>query len=246
MSLDVDIVRDGSVCPKPPTVTPDSVTLSGPIHPTNESATFTASASNPNGTPAYHFWVALPNGTWDDRQNDSTHNTFTLQTSTTGDYVEAVKVMGQAQVAAGEWNMAQTTLPGGVFNGSTVSVHSNAMAHWPKGYGHPDRGVQRLLRRAVSVLVPVARWRVAGPGRVLAANNPHDALESNVFRQVAYSTAGQVVVSPATQTVGAHHSAAVSVTFTGEDRHGNRMANFSGMLTLSDNGAGSGISVGGV
>jgi hypothetical protein len=84
-----------------PTVTPGSVSLSGPIHPTNGSATFTANASDPGGTPEYQFWVESPTGTWSDMQNYSTTNTFTLATPSAGDYLVVVDVMDQAQVAAG-------------------------------------------------------------------------------------------------------------------------------------------------
>ena len=85
-----------------PTVTPGSVTLSGPIHPTNGTATFSASASDPNGTAEYQFWVESPTGQWTDMQNYSTNNTFTLATPSAGDYLVAVEVLDQAQVAAGE------------------------------------------------------------------------------------------------------------------------------------------------
>ena len=59
-------------------------------------------------------------------QNYSTNNMFTLSTLSAGDYLVAVDVMDQAQVAAADWSLAQTTLSDGVFNGSTLSVQSNA------------------------------------------------------------------------------------------------------------------------
>ena len=116
-----------------PTVTPGSVPLSGPIRPTNGSATFAASARDPNGTAEYPFWVESPSGQWRDAQNHSTSNTFALATPAPGDYVVVVDVLDQAQVAAGPWSLAQTTLPDGVFNGSTVSVASNARGEVAKG-----------------------------------------------------------------------------------------------------------------
>ena len=47
-----------------PTVTPGNVPLSGPIRPTNGSATFAASARDLNGTAEYQFWVESPSGQW--------------------------------------------------------------------------------------------------------------------------------------------------------------------------------------
>ena len=255
-----------------PTVTPGSVTLSGPITPPNGTATFTASASDPNGTAEYQFWVESPNGAWSDMQNYSTNNTFTLSTPSAGDYLVAVEVMDQAQVAAGDWSMAQTTLPDGVFNGSSLSVKSNASGEVAKGQ------TVTLTATATNVFSPLYQfwyqepngtWVQSGDYQAshtftftasqsgtykyvayvkspLAANNPHGALASNVGTQVAYGTASQVVVTPMTQTVVADNTAQGQVTYTVEDSHGDRVANFSGTLTLSDNGKGLGISTGGM
>ncbi len=245
-----------------PTVTPGSVTLSGPIHPTNGRATFTASATDPGGTPEYQFWVESPTGQWTDMQNYSTNHTFTLSTPSAGDYLVAVEVMDQAQVAAGDWNMAQTTLPDAVFNGSTVSVASSASGEVAKGqsvaltatatgifgalyqfwYQAPDgtwtqSGSYQSSRTFTFTAGQSGTYRyVAYVKSPLAANNPHGALESNVGSQVAYGTAAQVVVSPSTQTVVADGQATGSVTYTVEDRHGDRVANFSGMLGISNTG----------
>ena len=255
-----------------PTVTPGSVHLSGPIRPTNGSATFTASASDPNGTAEYQFWVESPTGQWRDMQNYSTGNTFTLATPSQGDYLVVVDVLDQAQVAAGDWSMAQTTMPDGVFNGSTVSVTSSAS-------GSVAKGTSITLTATSSGIFsplyqfwyqdPSGAWHqsgayqssktftftagMSGPYKFVAyakspeaANDQHGALESNVGKQVAYGTASQVVATPATQTVVADKAATGTVTYTVEDRHGDRVANFSGMLTLTDSGAGLGISTGGV
>ncbi|MDA8200065.1 MAG: regulator, partial [Thermaerobacter sp.] len=226
-----------------PTVTPGSVTLSGPITPTNGTATFTASASDPNGTAEYQFWVESPNGAWTDMQNFSTNNTFTLSTPSAGDYLVAVEVMDQAQVAAGDWSMAQTTLPDGVFNGSSLSVMSNAS-------GSVAAGTQvTLTATETNVFSPLYQFWYQEPNGTwvqsgnyqssntftftasqsgtykyvayvkspLAANNPHGALASNVGTQVAYGTASQVVLSVASPTVVANGSATDLLTATVED-----------------------------
>ena len=76
----------------------------------------------------------------------------------------------------------------------------------------------------------------------LAANNAHGALQRNVGTQVSYGTASQVVATPTTQTVVEDNAAQGTVTYTVEDSHGDRVANVSGMLTLSNNGMHLGIS----
>lgn len=243
-----------------PTVAPGSVTLSGPICPTNGSATFTASASDPNGTPEYQFWVQGPNGQWRDMQNYSTSNTFTLATPSQGDYLVAVDVMDQGEVQAGDWSMAQTTLPDGVFNGSAVSVASSASGSVAKGtavtltaaasgifqalyqfwYQSPDgawhqSGAYQSSNTFTFTAGMSGTYRyVAYAKSPAAANTQHGALESNVGSQVAFGTASQVVASPTSQTVVADGHAQGSVTFTVEDSHGNRVANFNGTLAVSD------------
>ncbi len=241
-----------------PTVTPGSVTLSGPIQPTNGSATFTASASDPNGTAEYQFWVESPAGQWTDMQNYSTNNMFTLATPSAGDYLVAVEVLDQAQVAAGDWSLAQTTLPDAVFTGSTLSVLSNASGEVAKGqnvtltatatnvfsplyqfwYQEPDgTWVQSGNYQSSNTFTFTASQAgtykyVAYVKSPLAANNPHGALESNVGSQVAYGTASQVVLSLASPSVMANGSATDLLTATVEDRNGNTVANFSGSVTI--------------
>ncbi len=242
-----------------PTVTPGSVTLSGPIHPTNGTATFSASASDPNGTAEYQFWVESPTGVWSDMQNYSTNKTFTLQTPVVGDYLVAVEVMDKAQVAASDWSMAQTTLPDGVFNGSTLSVASSASGEVAKGqtvtltatetnvfsplyqfwYQEPDgTWVQSGNYQSSNTFTFTASQAgtykyVAYVKSPLAANNPHGALQSNVGSQVAYGTASQVVATPSSSSVVADGHASDTVTFTVEDSHGDRVANFSGAVAVT-------------
>ena len=239
-----------------PTVTPGSVSLSGPIHPTNGSATFTASASDPGGTPEYQFWVESPTGAWSDMQNYSTSNTFTLATPSAGDYLVVVDVMDQAQVAAGQWNMAQTTAPDGVFNGSTVSVVSNASGEVAKGqsvtltatssgifdplyqfwYQAPDGTWSQSGAYSSSTTFTFTAGQsgaykyVAYAKSPAAANNQHGALQSNVGSEVAYGTASQVVLTPASPTLVANGSATDLLTATVEDSHGDVVANFSGTV----------------
>ena len=242
-----------------PTVTPGSVKLSGPITPTNGSATFTANASDPGGTPEYQFWVESPTGQWSDMQNYSTNNTFTLATPSAGDYLVVVDVLDQAQVAAGQWNMAQTTQPDGVFNGSTLSVMSNANGEVAKGQsvtltatasGIFDALYQFWYQEPNGTWVQSGNYQasptftftagqsgtykfVAYAKSPAAANNPHGALQSqNEGTQVAYGTASQVVLSMASPTVVANGSATDLLTATVEDSHGDVVANFSGRVSV--------------
>ncbi len=244
-----------------PTVTPGSVSLSGPIHPTNGSATFTANASDPGGTPEYQFWVESPTGTWSDMQNYSTSNTFTLATPSAGDYLVVVDAMDQAQVAAGEWNMAQTTLPDAVFNGSTVSVTSSASGEVAKGtsvtltatssgifdplyqfwYQAPDgiwyqSGAYQSSNTFTFTAGQSGTYKyVAYAKSPAAANNQHGALLSeNVGAQVVYGTASQVVLSLASPTVVANGTATDLLTATVEDSHGDVVGNFSGSVTVQE------------
>ena len=241
-----------------PTVTPGSVHLTGPIRPTNGSATFTASASDPNGTAEYQFWVESPTGVWSDMQNYSTNNTFTLATPSQGDYLVVVDVMDKAQVAAGDWNLAQTTLPDGVFNGSTVSVASSVSGEVAKGTSvtltATSSGIFSPLYQ-FWYQEPNGTWKQSGPYQSsnrfafttsmsgtykfvafakspAAANNQHGALQSNVGSQVAYGTASQVVLTPASPSVVANGSATDLLTATVKDSHGNTVANFSGTVNV--------------
>ncbi len=242
-----------------PTVTPGSVTLSGPIRPTNGSATFTASASDLGGTPEYQFWVQGPSGQWRDMQNYSTSNTFALATPSQGDYLVVVDVMDRAEVQAGDWSMAQTALPDGVFNGLSVSVQSSASGEvakgqsvtltatasgifsplyqfWyqsPDGTWHQSGAYQTSNTFAFTAGMSGPYKYVAYAKSPAAASNQHGALESNVGTQVAFGPASQVVASPTHQTVVADGQAQGSVTYTVEDSQGNRVANFSGTLTVS-------------
>ena len=171
-----------------PTVTPGSVTLSGPIHPMNGSATFTASASDPNGTAEYQFWVESPTGRWTDMQNYSTNSTFTLQTPTPGDYLVAVEVMDKAQVAAGDWSLAQTTLPDAVFNDSTLSVLSNASGEVAKGQ------TVTLTATATNVFSPLYQfWYQEPDGTWVQSGNYQSrntltftASQAGTYKYVAY------------------------------------------------------------
>ena len=212
----------------PPTVTPGSVTLSGPITPTNGSATFTASASDPNGTAEYQFWVESPTGQWTDAQNYSTHNTFTLATPSAGDYLVSVEVMDQAQVAASDWNMAETTLPDGVFNGSSLLVTSNATGsvaldtsvtltatasgifdpQYQFWYQEPNgTWVQSGNYGSTNTFTFTASQAgtykyVAYVKSPLAANNAHGALQSTVGTQVAINTLNAGYVEEVPQYAG--------------------------------------------
>ena len=235
-----------------------AVSLTGPTTSTlNGSATFTASATSANATTEYQFWVEMPNGTWVDGQNYSASNTFTLSTPSAGDYLVTVDVLNQAQVSAGDWSMAATTLPDGVFVDSSVTVLSSA----------PSAGVQlgasvTLTATATNIFDPLYQFWVESPSGTwsqsgayasgnsftftpsqegsyrfvayakspLAANNPEGALISSVGSATAYGTAAQVVLSPASPTLMANGSATDLLTATVEDSHGDTVANFSGTV----------------
>jgi hypothetical protein len=102
---------------------PGAVTLTGSSIQASPggSVTFTANAVGVTN-PEYQFWVELPSGKWVDAQNYSTSNTFVLSNVVTGNYLVDVDVMTPAQIAAGDWSQAISTLSDGVFVNSTVAL----------------------------------------------------------------------------------------------------------------------------
>ncbi|MDA8198787.1 MAG: hypothetical protein M0Z54_05035 [Thermaerobacter sp.] len=247
-----------AIAQRGPTVTPGSVTLTGATRSTVEGqVTFQASAQDPNGTALYQFWVQEPNGQWVDAQNYSASSSFTLATPSAGNYLVAVDVMDESQVAAGDWSAAQTTLPDGVFVQSAVTV-SASTTDAPAGTS------VTLSATAQNIFEPLyqfwweqnGQWHQSGnyqssntfsftpPGSgavtyvayaksPLAANNPHGALMSPLGTTTEYGQASQVAVSVASPTVVADGLATDTVTVTVEDSNHNTVVNFNGSVVLT-------------
>jgi len=253
-----------AVAASAPTVAPGSVTLTASaisVKP-GQSVTFTASASDPMGTAEYQFWVELPNGQWEDAQNYSTDNTFVLSNVSAGNYLVAVDALDKAQVSAGAWSSAVTTLADGVFVNSQVLAVSLDQDVAP---GTPVT----LLGQATNIYDPLFQfwveapdgtWTQSGnysksstytftpsqPGKYrfvayakspLAANNPDGALQSAVGSSGVYGPASQVVITVASPTDVADGQEPDTVVATVEDQYGNRVANFDGSLQFTATGS---------
>ncbi len=241
-----------------PTVTPGSVSLSGPTRSSVEgSVTFQASAQDPNGTALYQFWVQEPNGQWVDAQNYSQSSSFTLSTPSAGNYLVAVDVLDKSQVAAGDWAAAQTTLPDGVFVQSAVTVSASttdapagtsivltATAQhifdpvyqfwWEQnGQWHQSGAYQSSSTFSFTPPGSGAVTYVAYAKSPLAANNPHGALMSLVGTTTEYGMASAVAVSLASPTVVADGVATDTVTVTVQDSNHNTVANFNGSVVVT-------------
>jgi len=93
----VEFTRNNAVC---------ALIVSGPngSQPIGSSATFTAAAADPGGTPEYQFWVHDASG-WRVVQNYSDTNTYTLNNLQSGSYVIAVYALDSNDVAAGNWDV---------------------------------------------------------------------------------------------------------------------------------------------
>ena len=247
-----------------PTVTPGSVELTASavsVKP-GQSVTFTASASDPGGTPLYQFWVEMPNGQWENLQNYSTDPTFVLSNVSAGNYLVAVDVLDQAQVRSGEWSQAQTTLPDGVFvasqvaavslnqdaaPGSSVTLQAQATdiyqplyQFWveaPDGTWSQSGAYSSAAAYTFKPSQPGIYHFVAYAKSPEAANNPHGAIRSAVGSSGVYGTASQVVLSLASPTLVADGQATDTLVATVEDEYGNRVPTFGGSLVLSAGGS---------
>lgn len=73
------------------------------VEPAGSAVTFTASATDPGGTPEYQFWVHGPNNVWRIAQNFGTQSTLTLSNLAPGSYTVAAYALDQQQVAASAW-----------------------------------------------------------------------------------------------------------------------------------------------
>jgi len=244
-----------------PTVTPGSVTLTSPTTQGTVGgvATFSASAQDLNGTPEYQWWVEMPTGQWVDAQNYSPRATFTLSTPSAGDYLVAVDVLDQSQVARGDWGAVQTTLAQGIFVDSAVTVTGE-----PTGPVAAGTSVT-VTAHAVNIYDPLYQFWVESPEGTwtqsgayapdgtytftagasgtyrmvayakspLAANNLTGALMSPVSSWGVYGQASRVVVAAAESTLVADGVAADPLTVTVEDGTGVRVADYAGTVTLS-------------
>lgn len=244
-----------------PTVTPGSVTLTGSSVTSTVRGTvaFRASASDPHGTAEYQFWVETPAGVWRDAQNYSPDPAFTLSTPSAGDYLVAVDVLNQAQVAAGDWSQVQTTLPDAVFVNSSVGVTSSAP---PAGV--PVGQAVTLTAQAQNITQPLYQFWVESPRgqwtqsgayqsrptftfpvteegayhyvayakSPLAANDSHGALQSAVGAVTAVGAAAQVMLSATSPTLVANGSARDTLVATVEDAAGDPVTTFDGMVTV--------------
>ena len=247
-----------------PTVTPGSVELTASavsVKP-GQSVTFTASASDPGGTPLYQFWVEMPNGQWENLQNYSTDPTFELSNVSAGNYLVAVDVMDQAQVQHGQWSQAQTTLPDGVFvdsqvaavslnqdaaPGSSVTLQAEATdiyqplyQFWveaPDGTWSQSGAYSSAAAYTFNPSQPGIYHFVAYAKSPEAANNPQGALRSPVGSSGVYGTASQVMLSLASPTLVADGQATDTLVATVEDQYGNRVPTFGGSLVLSAGGS---------
>jgi len=244
-----------------PTVTPGSVSLTGSSVTSTIGGTvaFTANASDPHGTAEYQFWVETPAGVWTDAQNFSTDRSFTLTTPSAGDYLVAVDVLDQTQVAAGDWGQVETTLSDAVFVNSSVAVTSSTSSDgvavgqsvtltavsqniyhplyqfWvesPSGQWTQSGAYQT----SPTFTFPVARegvyHYVAYAKSPLAANNPQGALQSTVGAVTAFGTAAQVVLSAQSPTLAANGSASDTLIATVEDAVGDPVPTFNGTVTV--------------
>ncbi len=245
-----------------PTVTPGSVGLTATSHtaPVGGQVTFTAAAQDPGGTAEYQWWVESPTGQWTDAQNYSTQNTFTLAVPSAGDYLVAVEVLDQAQVAAGDWSAAQTTLPRGVFVDSGVT--GAAAASGPAGQAVTLTATASNIydaRYQFWVEAPNGTWTQSGPYQAsptytftptaagayryvvyakspLAANNPTGALESSVGLFTAWGAPALVTTTLAAPTLVADGTTTDTVTVTVRDALGTEIPTFDGWIALSGTG----------
>ena len=97
------------------------------------SVTFSASANGVTD-PMYQFWVEEPNGSWQDVQNYSSTNTYTLSNVASGDYLVTAYVLSAANVKAGDYSAATNAESNGqqdvegVFVDSTVTLSTPTAA----------------------------------------------------------------------------------------------------------------------
>ncbi len=229
--------------------------------PVGGSVTFTASASDPGGTPEYQWWVEEPNGQWTIGQGYATNATFQLSTPSGGDYVVVVDVMDQQAVAQQDWSLAQSTLPDGVFVNSTVSATaSGETAGQPVTLSAVARNIYDPLYQ-FWVESPSGTWFQSGPYGTsthytftpatpgayryvafakspVAANDPAGALMSSVGSASVFGAAASVSVAATSARFAANGSGTDQLAVTVANASGQTVAQFSGQVVLS---AGSGL-----
>lgn len=236
-----------------------SVTMTATAHtaPIGGSVTFTASASDPGGTPEYQWWVEEPNGHWTSPQNYSTDTTFHLSTPSAGDYVVVVYALDRQAVLQQQWSEAQRPLPEGVFVDSTVSATaSGATAGQPVTLSAAAQNIYDPLYQ-FWVESPSGAWSQSGaygtsnhftftppdPGAYryvayvkspAAANDASGALMSSVGTVSALGAAASVSLAAATPRFAANGSATDQLKVTVANASGQTVSQFSGQVTLAD------------
>ncbi|MDA8200610.1 MAG: glycosyl hydrolase family 18 protein [Thermaerobacter sp.] len=240
-----------------------SVTMTASAHtaPVGGSVTFTASASDPGGTPEYQWWVEEPNGQWISPQNYSTDATFHLSTPSAGDYLVVVYALDQQAVAQKQWAAAQRPLPDGVFVNSTVSATASGdTAGQPVTLSATAQNIYDPLYQ-FWVESPSGTWSQSGnygtsnqftftpantgPYRYVAyvkspaaANDASGALMTAVGTATALGAAASVSLAASTARFAANGSGNDQLTVTVANASGQTIPQFSGQVALS---AGSGL-----
>ena len=131
--LDVDSARHGGVCAEPPEGHPGLGDAQWPHSPPERLGYVHGERERPE----WHGGVSVRGGVAhrpvDGQAELLAHQHVTLETPTADDYLVAVEVLDQAQVAAGDWSLAQTTpglaraAGGWVFRGTDLL---NWLATW--------------------------------------------------------------------------------------------------------------------
>ena len=235
-----------------------SVTMTATTHtaPIGGGVTFTASASDPGGTPEYQWWVEEPNGHWISPQNYSTDATFHLSTPSAGDYLVVVYALDQQAVAQQQWSQAQGVLPDGVFVNSAVSATaSGETAGQPVTLSAAAQNIYDPLYQ-FWVESPSGAWSQSGPYGTssrftftppvsgtyhyvayakspAAANDASGALMSSVGTASAQGAAASVSVAATTARFAANGSGTDQLTVTVANASGQTVSQFSGQVTLS-------------
>ncbi len=220
--------------------------------------TATAAALDPGGTAEYEFWLESPSGTWSILRGYGPSPVVTLPALAAGSYLVAVTALDQAALARGAWQEAVTSLPAGLFVGSSVSVQA-AQANIAEGGSISVAAASNQIAGALYqfwVKSPSGVWMSSGsyrgasgfqfpasqmgPYEVVvyakmpdAPASPAGALCSAPVTVVSYGTPAALLVTPAPATLVADGAESDPVTVAVTDRAGDVVPTFSGTATLS-------------